>query len=427
MSTWTAYHNRSISPQEQTLYNHLLQFAEYESPAELIDRFQALFIEGVGYIDREIVGALDEIVASKHVEDYFRYILNRCCHILVNRWQSRPQYQAAIPALIECLEQGPRRPVSELSRSRQVRKLRNMVAAFRETEQFLTLRRLARVIDTKDVGNFAGNRPLGTLIRRYPYLYEHCLVSEDSTQEHQNAVRRIQAEAQHQFEVNLSQYVTYRVRRARLQHQVGAANARDRLRPIENPTLLSDRDLVLSLNQFSKQTDSGIAYRNSAQRFVTQHHQDTFGHFKADLYDYLTASIAPGYGGRKFNTLLSDQLSGILSNNDAQPLSDFLLVRTCSQLLNFLVVDSPRNPQHFVFLDLVNNLGPLLTTGLLLKILLICRKVKPYLERRFSILFNHYESTARDVVSWLIQILENMNVALSLTFGSVDVSHMLAV
>jgi hypothetical protein len=55
---------------------------------------------------------------------------------------------------------------------------------------------------------------------------------------------------------------------------------------------------------------------------------------------------------------------------------------------------------------------------------LLCRKVKPYLEKRFSILFNHYESYSRDGVEWLIQALENLNVALSTNFGMVDLSYM---
>jgi hypothetical protein len=119
---------------------------------------------------------------------------------------------------------------------------------------------------------------------------------------------------------------------------------------------------------------------------------------------------------------LYKQLQNTLPQSDSQKFSDFLLVRTCSQLLNFLVVESPQRPNHFVLIDLISNVGPPLTTGLLLKIVLLCRKVKPYLERRFSILFNHYESSTRDAVHWLVKGLENVNLALSTNFGAVDLS-----
>ncbi|MDA0672696.1 MAG: hypothetical protein O3C67_03200 [Cyanobacteria bacterium] len=429
MTTVSAYHSRSISLQEQALYDHWLGCANRETPEALIQRFRSLFIEGVAYPDREIVQILDDILASREIEQYFRYILNRCCHILINRWQGRPQFQACIPTLIDSFQgSSPESQRVGLSRSRQTRKLREMVAQFTETEHYLTLRRLARVIDESSGGAGAANRPLGTLIRRYPYLYEHCLVNEDSTQEHQQVVRRIQAEAQQKLEIDLSQYVTYRVRRARLNQQgPAAATALSRLRPLDNPTLLSDTELVASLKQFSSKVKGGHSYRDAAQSFLKQHQSVLYGDFKAELYDYITATVDPSYGNRKFNIALADRLKNTYPDSDEQQLNDFLMVRTCSQLFNFLVVDSPRDPQHFLFLDLINNLGPTLTTGLLMKLVLICRKVKPYLERRFSILFSHYEAATRDSVCWLVNVLENLNIALSLNFGTLDVSHLLAI
>ena len=102
------------------------------------------------------------------------------------------------------------------------------------------------------------------------------------------------------------------------------------------------------------------------------------------------------------------------------------MVRTCSNLFNFLVVDPAGAHSHFVFIDLINNLGATLTTGLLLRILLLCRKVKPYLERRLSTLFSHYELAKQDSVGWLVKMLETLNLALSLTFGHLDISHAVA-
>ena len=425
MSTWTAYHNRSISPQEQALYDHLLAYAEYETPQELIDRFRSLFIDGVGYPSRKIVATLDEILSSKDVEQYFHYILNRCCHILVNRWQSRPHLQSAVPDFIDLIERGPTNHATEYARAKHIRKLREIVAGFTETEQYLTLKRLAQLVETSCEAKDDANRPLGTLIRRYPYLYEHCLVSEGSPEEHQRNIRRIQVKAQHKFEVNLSHYVTYRVRRARLEKQMSSKESLQRLRPIANPTLLSDRELVTSLNQFSGKVDNGRSFCDSAQVFLQRNHAVRFGDFKGELYQYLSNTIDPSYARRKFSNLLYKQLRDTLPENEDQPLNDFLLVRTCSQLLSFLVVESSQRPHHFVFIDLINNLGPTTTTSLLLKLVLLCKKVKPYLERRFSILFNHYESAAQSSVIWLVKMFESLNVALSLTFGSVDISPIL--
>lgn len=415
-------YNRPPLVAEQYLYDHLLQRVDLDPPEVMIERFKALFIEAIGYPERDIALALDELAVSKIAEDEFRFILNRCCHILINRWQARSQLQTAIPKLVELFESAPSKPVNEISRAKGARQVRSLVSAFPESEQYLTLKRLARVIDGEYPADYLGKRPLGTLIRRYPYLYEHCLLSEDSSQDHQRAVQKLQVQAQHKFEVDLSQYVTYRVRRARLARQTSASTAVQTLRTVDNPTLLSDRELVDSLKQFSGRVDGSHTYRDMAHSFMMHtNHTRSYYNFKSDLYEYITASVDSSYGSRQFNKLLHEQLKGILPECDDKPVSDFLMVRTFSQLLNFLVIESNQEPQHFVFVDLISNLGPILTTGLLLKIVLLCRKVKPYLERRFSILFSHYETCAQEAVQWLVKVLETLNIALSVNFGRVNI------
>jgi hypothetical protein len=148
----------------------------------------------------------------------------------------------------------------------------------------------------------------------------------------------------------------------------------------------------------------------------------TFKEYKDTLYEYLSTSVDSSYGQRKFNNQLYDQLSNTLSDSDNQKPTDFLVIRTCSQLLNFMVVQGQKNPQHYTFIDLLSNNGPTATIGLLLKIVLVCRKVKPYLEKRLAILYNHYETSTQSAVSWLVHALEHMNVALSTNFGKVDLS-----
>ncbi len=411
---------RQTSSQEQYIYDHLLSCAQVETPSRLIERFRQLFIYGSGYSETEVWKALEQIALSKQAEYEFRFILNRCCHILINRWQMHPQTQAAIPDLVALFENAPS---SGSVHSRGCRRMREHVKLFTQTEQYLTLRRLAQVLSQATEANGNGSTALGTLIRRYPYLYEHCLLSEDSSYEHQQTVRQIQSRIQHRFELDLSGYVTYQVRRAQLPKQQSPEAHQRLLKEVKNPTLLSDRELGAALKQFSGKVEGSRTYRDLAQSFITHSSQTpSFRDFKDDLYQYLTSSIDPAYGRRQFNERLYTHLKNILPHNESQRPTEFLIVRTCSQLLNFLVVESPQRPNHFVFVDLITNLGATLTTGLLLKIVLLCRKVKPYLEKRFSILYNHYESHARDGVPWLVKSLENLNVAFSVHFGAADVS-----
>ena len=87
-----------------------------------------------------------------------------------------------------------------------------------------------------------------------------------------------------------------------------------------------------------------------------------------------------------------------------------------------LVVDSKGNLDHQRYLELVAYLGEVKTIGLLLKLVLLCSKVKFYLEQRFSILFSYYETVAEDRASWLVKSLENLQVAFSVYFGQADFS-----
>jgi hypothetical protein len=427
VTTWTGSYNRQINLEEQQIYDHLLHWIDLETPDQMIERFRLLFIDGSDYPDGQVAIALDKVIASRLAEEEFRYVLNRCCHILVNRWQSRSQSQIAIPNLIQLFETLPSAAsLSGAGRSRSVRRLRELTSLFTETEQYLTLRRLAEVLTQAaaeaEAAN-AGSRPLSTLIRRYPYLYEHCLLSEDSTQEQQNTVKSIQSEVQRKFEIDLSQYVTYQVRRSQISSRIVTPNTQRLIRPVANPTLLSNQELGQAVLHYVGKVEGTKTYRDLACSFLVQSEQThSYRDFKDDLYEYITASIDVEYGNRRFYNQLHAHLENTMSESNGQRLNDFLLVRTCSQLLNFLVVDSSQQPHHFVFIDLITNLGPVLTTGLLLKVVLLCRKVKPYLERRLSILFNHYETYSRDAVQWLVLALENLNIALSAHFGGLNLS-----
>lgn len=227
-TTWTESDIRQPSLEEQQLYDHLLYCVQVESCSQLIERFRALFLDGVRYEEPQVWLALEKVAMNKRAEQEFKFVLNRCCHILINRWQLQPQLQGAIPELVALFENPPD---PARVQSRGARRLRHLVQLFTETEQYLTLRRLSTVMSESAEAYNSGSIAVGTLIQRYPYLYEHCLLSEDSSYEHQQTVRQIQSRIQRRFELDLSQYVTYQVRRA----QAMRSQSKDSLDKIIQP------------------------------------------------------------------------------------------------------------------------------------------------------------------------------------------------
>lgn len=408
---------RQARDEEQVLYDYWLARARADSPEELIEDFRRLFIEGRGYREPRIYVALERLVKAKDAEIRFYNFFNRCCHILINRWQLQPTLQPAIPELIALLDNLPPARAGQYGTANS---LRHLVKNFTLSDHYVKLQRLSRVISAKYSDK--ASAPVGTLINRYPYLYDHCLLGDESSQEHQQTVRQIKSKTERRFEVNLSRYVTYKVRMAQVTRSPEMMREASRIiQPVQNPTLLNDKELNRALKQYVGSVEHGCTYRSLSQNFLANTvYTPTYKDFKNDLYEYLIASV--DYGRGQFNQKLYDILKNTLPQCDHQKPSEFLMLRTSSQLLNYLVVESGQKPDHYLFLDMIGNMGVTRTMGLLLKVVLMCRKVKPYLEKRFSILFNHYEGFSSDGVPWLVKSLENLQVAFSIHFGKADLS-----
>jgi hypothetical protein len=191
----------------------------------------------------------------------------------------------------------------------------------------------------------------------------------------------------------------------------------------DNPTLLTHDELCQTLQHFVSKVDRRVSYRDRAEEFWQPGHRPTsYATFKGSLYDYLLEGIPTKFGESRFNQQLSAFLKDLHPESNAQPVNDFLLVRTCNQILNFLVIESRQHPKHIVFMNLLNNLGSTQTMGLLLRVVLLCRKVKPYLDRRFALMFQHYQGEVRSNVKWLVKCLEKLNLAWCSHFSNQSLS-----
>ena len=414
-----SYSRQQGSQEEQVIYDYFLQHIRTDTPGQLVEDFRRLFIEGRGFRDIEVYTALEKIIKRKNNEYQFNHFFNRCCHILINHWQMDIQSYSAIPELIGLLENlAPPRSGYQSAANR----VRYLVKNFTQCEDNVKLQRLARVINNRlnpDKSDLVGN-----LIHRYPYLYNHCLLGDESSQEHQQTVRKIKTQTEKRFEVNLSRYVTYKVRLAQISRSPEVAQEKSRIiRPVKNPTLLKDKELNQALKHYMGTVDGGHTYKSLSNNFLTHTvHTKTFGRYKDDLYEYILTSLDPKYSKGQFNKNLYNLLQNTLPECNNQRPTEFLMLRTSSQLMNFLVVENGKKPEHYVCVDMISNMGVTRTMGLLLKVVLVSGKVKPYLEKRFSILFNHYESFTKDGVPWLVKSLENLQLAFSVHFGKVDLS-----
>jgi hypothetical protein len=397
---------------EQKIYQHLLDCVRTEHPEQVLQRFQHLFIQYGAYPEPGIRAALDTLVRSSSSKQNFLPFFNRCCFILINRWQMNPLHRDAVVELVGLLYQnrGPSVIVGQPSPSGR---LRFVLQEYVRSPLFARLRQLSDLFNPKNDQD--EGKPLSTILYRYPYLYSHCMAKQEDDSDYLEMIGVAKKTAQRKFEQDLSSYLT---------HSLLTKSSDSAKGEFKNPTLLSSQDISTTLKTYITKVDSQGSYRDVAQQFWTPaYHPKNYGAFKNSLHEYLISSIPPEFGRCRFNDQLKGYLKDLYPENASAPLSDFLVVRTCNQVLNYMVIESRQRPAHSVFMDLLNNVGSTLTIGLMLKVVLLCGKVKPYLDRRFSLLFQHYESQTRHSVRWLVRCFEKLNLAWCAHFGSQNLSY----
>lgn len=388
---------------EQQIYDHLLHHAKMELPEQVLHRFQLLFIQGGAYPEAEIRAALHNLVRSTKDKYNFFPFFNRCCFIIVNRWQMQLLYRENIVQFVEMIKQCRAASVMT-SQPTPSGKLRFWIQEYTRSPLFQKLQQLADFLNPKN--DLDERRPLSSLLYRYPSLYTHCLSSQEDSSEYQGLIQQTQKTAQERFEEDLSKYVTYSLM------NLSAQQSDSPLILPDNPTLLTHDEVCKTLQHFVSKADRPATYRERADEFwLPGNRPKTYSSFKSSLYDYMLEGIPTKFGENRFNQQLSTLLKDLHPESNAQPVNDVLIVRTCNQLLNFLVIESRQQPKHIVFMNLLNNLGSTQTMGLLLRVVLLCRKVKPNLDRRFSLLFEHYGGEIRSSVKWLVKCLEKLNLA----------------
>jgi len=410
------YSYRDFEYDANCLYAHLLELRKEHPPQTVLNSLSSL-LSDFDPNQCQSLAALTRIVSSEWADRDFRFILNRCCYILINYWWLHSDSRWATTELLNILQ----KPPTTSAYSPVTRKIRLLVQQFTQTEQFQALLERADVLSCSTEPE-PETVPLGSLAHRYPYLYPHRLLEWDTTELGPDAIQRLQKEKEEQFERSLQRYALSVFR------QTGKSDA---VESAPNPTLLADLKLDEALQSFAGEMEGLEGYRNSVRTFLEKQVPEarTYGELKDLLHLYLTDSIRyscnPKYGDHSFNKWLHEQLSYIFPQRDDEPPNPDLLVQTCDRLIGALVASPNRQRNHFVFIDLNTNLGATFTIGLILKLVLICCLAKPKVKEtiqsrlamRVAVLVKHYEDQIRSDIKWLVECLENWLVARTIHFG----------
>ena len=403
--SWSSHQTATASELENFLYTHLQRCRQQEEAEAVLQRFEELFIQAETYSDPQIREVLVELVRRPHSEREFKYTLNRCSYTLINPWSTQPKDHWAIPALVQLFESIPTAP----ARQAETRRIRELSRQFTESDQYAALRRFAHLLDDQleGAGDDIGEQPIARQLKRYPFLYDNSLLTKDSDQHQKTQVGKLRQEAEAKLGVQLARYCHQQ------RHPGGTQLA--------NPTRLPEGELQAALAYYTGKVEGNRSHRDLAQMFHTYSKTvRSFRDFKEEFLEYLLSPLAdadPRYVNNHFGRSLRQYLRDTLQDFDGQRLTDFIVITTCQKLLNFLVVQGRQQPVFRRFWQLLHEVGHTLTVGLLLRIVLFCSAVKPWLENRLTVLFNYHERYACKDAPWLLDTLEHTNVALLTNFG----------
>lgn len=403
--------------EEQVIYQYWMYWVDRESPSTLIDCFRQLFIIGKNYPEKQVETALYRVLMLSDRVAKFTHILYRCSLILINHWYMARK-RRAIGDLIQLL-QDTHSEAQSTTLCPFAKCLHELRHFFIQSEEFKQLKRQAAFYEHKEERSESEKLPLLDLIDRYPYLEPQSLMLADSSWEEQQEFLQLLAQRQRKFERDLLLYTQRLFNR----NPSGIF--------VPNPTRLMDAQLAKALKEFRGKVEGSYTYKDVSRLFIRQikTQPSTFSEFKDKLHDYLISNIDSRYVNKKFSKRLTYELSNTFPDRNHRPLNPILVSQTCRQLYESLVA-SPHDPSSYYFLaDLTMNLGSTKTMGLLLKIALLSHGVKQDLggdlRKCFSLLFKYYENedSQSEKMTWLLEILENFNVALATNFSQkVDVS-----
>lgn len=405
---------------EQLIYQYLRDYVDNNSPQEVIAEFRRIFFE-FSIQNSSLRSNIENLIFSKEDQGRFFYVLNYCYHIVINHWAKQSEFHQFIIELVNIIDS-----INFKARcyDRRRKKILELSYGFRQTDYYLKLKRIANVISCNPLLDFDPEKSIANYLAHYPYLYQPLLLGKEHIPEAKNLIINLQNLRQKSFEFQLAQHIIYRSRlvqiaRARqISHGAGKF-----LRRVKNPSLLSEQDLKYSIKKYLEKPNGKETIYQISREFIAKNKLGiSYKQFKKRLHSYLILGVKSRSKEYQFDKIISKILDKAYYQSDSQPLNDSLILQTCRRLLRFLVVDKTQQNSHRQLIDLVMNLGTSTTVSLMIRMILICPKIKPELEERLAILFVNYESYSAEDVTWLIKFLENFLIACSLHFGKIDLS-----
>jgi hypothetical protein len=381
---------RKVQRAQQTIYSFLLDIVKKWPPEEVLLEFKRLFLYHVDGVTSSAIDAVYELVFTNEATE-FTNTLKRCCYILVNNWDAARQVNSIKDLIAAFNEDLTFRDTT----SPTLKRLKLWVDAFRRSQDFADLKLFVARYDRQAEEDAPWSN------RFTSYLLVPQYINLQNPIEQREAARALAKQLRHQFKVDLAMYV------ARSQ----SAQATEQ--PPENPTALGDDVLRLVKTVVAKR--GNYSYLSLSNIFLEQVRNVSYADFKRSLHKYLifTADKQENAFVTALKVRLSAQLDALYISYESQRVSDALILRTCNRVIDFLTTDNRKEPSS-LFVLLLSQGNPMTLVVTLLKLILISRNSRLYLEARIADLIHYYENLPEKECLWVVNFLEIFNVTFTI-------------
>ncbi len=399
--------NEETVKNSESLYQYFLEVIKTESSSQVLEKLKLLLVEPDNYPDTEVQQIVKNLVYSPTATANCLLFFNHLCQLCIACWIFNPETK---PFIFQLFSLFNNLEISSTKQENFIIKWQEEAKAFTETPEYLKLQRLIRIINPRVVTDADKPQVLGDLLGRYPFLYKHCLLNQESIQEYINCLAGFKRHQQTSFQQKLNRTIILQKQKievARIRRLT--TKIPQIIEIIPNPTLLNYQVFKTATETFTQLTKSQINNKQ-VSHFLNKIQSLSFKDFKILLIQYLIEDIQEEYQ-QQLEKYLQEHISPILTNYDQQPLNQFLFLQSCNQLLNKLILNPEQPSNHLSFINLKRYLGATQLTALILKLIFLNYQLKDALRQRLAHLFDYYESTPIEECFWLIQVLENCLVA----------------
>ncbi len=377
-----------------------------QSPEQVLQAFIALTQDKKDFPDQKILATLEKLT-----EDAFHRVLNHCCQILISHWYQQQPNPFIIAALFHHLDTFAQ--IAPRNASRPEKWTRNFV----KSSTYLPLKRVMNPIlgDLECPIVPIPQNTLENLLPRYPFLYKYSFLNLDAHPDYLKMLSLLRKKKRQHFSAELTKFAIYRIRLLQILKARQLTQGAGRLlRPVTNPTLLSDQQINDILYRLANTAQSTPSYQSQAFTAI-----ELLNYLFRDLIEYSTQDRQ-----RQFIQSLFVHLQSILSEVSKPTFNKSSLLQGNRRILNFLILDTSSSPPSSSLPSLMTYFNSAEVIGLLMKLILLSPQLKSTLELKLFQLFDNYKFVPQEKITWLINLLEAYSIVYSLVHKDLDLSSL---